>query len=191
MRELHHDSKRIMTAQEVSEYLRIPLSTLYGLSKGGKIRGIKIGKHWRYLEEDIYAYFHGARHIAHVEPSPQIRPGPEYPQPFQERRSHARLNCEIPARIRVLLAKRGEQEIDGTIHNLCANGAFFGNGSDHRLFEVGDPVKIAFEIPESGSVRRIEADGRVIHERESGRFIGLKFRNMNLMDQGAICAYVG
>ena len=47
------NGKRVMTAQEVSEHLRIPLSTLYGLSKKGKIPGIKLGKHWRYLESDI------------------------------------------------------------------------------------------------------------------------------------------
>ena len=48
-----HNGQRVMTAQEVSVHLRIPLSTLYGLSKRGKIPGIKLGKHWRYLESDI------------------------------------------------------------------------------------------------------------------------------------------
>jgi excisionase family DNA binding protein len=49
--------KKIMTAKEVSVYLRIPLSTIYGLSQKGMIRGKKIGKHWRYLEDDIQRFF--------------------------------------------------------------------------------------------------------------------------------------
>lgn len=47
------NGKRVMTAQEVSEHLRIPLSTIYNLTKRGKIPAIKLGKHWRYLESDI------------------------------------------------------------------------------------------------------------------------------------------
>ena len=52
-KEIGDNGKRIMTAQEVSEHLRIPLSSLYGLTKRGKIPAIKLGKHWRYLESDI------------------------------------------------------------------------------------------------------------------------------------------
>ena len=53
MTDNHHNGKKVMTAQEVSEQLRIPLSTVYGLTKRGKIPAIKLGKHWRYLESDI------------------------------------------------------------------------------------------------------------------------------------------
>ena len=49
---------RGMTAQEVSEHLRIPLSSLYSLTKKGKIPAIKLGKHWRYLESDIVNLWH-------------------------------------------------------------------------------------------------------------------------------------
>ncbi|MBI3306795.1 MAG: helix-turn-helix domain-containing protein [Candidatus Omnitrophica bacterium] len=52
---LKNDFPRIMTIREVSEYLKIPVSTLYSLSKKGIIRGVKLGKCWRYLETDILA----------------------------------------------------------------------------------------------------------------------------------------
>lgn len=49
-----------MTIQEVSSFLRVPLSTLYSLAKRGKIKGAKFGKQWRFLEEDILSYFRDA-----------------------------------------------------------------------------------------------------------------------------------
>ena len=51
------NGKRVMTVKEVSEFLRIPLSTIYDLVKQGKLRGAKFGRQWRFLEEDILSYF--------------------------------------------------------------------------------------------------------------------------------------
>ncbi|MBI3313414.1 MAG: helix-turn-helix domain-containing protein [Candidatus Omnitrophica bacterium] len=48
-----------MTVQEVSEYLKIPVSTLYVLSKKRLIPAAKVGKHWRYLESDILGLWNG------------------------------------------------------------------------------------------------------------------------------------
>ena len=50
-------TKKILTISEVSQILRIPISTLYGLAQKGKIPAAKFGKHWRFLEEDIMNYF--------------------------------------------------------------------------------------------------------------------------------------
>ena len=49
---------RVLTIQEVSAYLRIPLSTLYSLAQKGKIPATKFGKHWRFLEADVVNFFH-------------------------------------------------------------------------------------------------------------------------------------
>lgn len=53
------DFNRVMTAQEVGDYLRLPLSTVYSLTKRGILKGAKFGKHWRYLESEIHAYLFG------------------------------------------------------------------------------------------------------------------------------------
>jgi len=37
-----------LTAEEVSAYLRLPLSTVYKLTQEKRIPGFKVGKHWRY-----------------------------------------------------------------------------------------------------------------------------------------------
>ena len=46
----------ILTIEEVSEYLRVPRSTVYRLAKNGKLGGVKVGRHWRFLEEQILNY---------------------------------------------------------------------------------------------------------------------------------------
>jgi len=37
-----------LTAEEVAEYLRLPLSTVYKLVQDKKLPGFKVGKHWRF-----------------------------------------------------------------------------------------------------------------------------------------------
>jgi excisionase family DNA binding protein len=43
----------VMTIHEVSEYLRIPISSLYRLAQSGKIPCQKVGRHWRFRREAI------------------------------------------------------------------------------------------------------------------------------------------
>ena len=40
-----------LTAEEVAEYLRLPLSTVYKLVQDKKLPGFKVGKHWRFRRE--------------------------------------------------------------------------------------------------------------------------------------------
>ena len=43
----------IFTIEELSEYLKIPKSTIYKLCQEGKIPGQKVGRHWRFRRETI------------------------------------------------------------------------------------------------------------------------------------------
>ncbi len=45
----------IMTAQEVAEYLRLDVATVYKLAQAGMIPGTKIGRSWRFKRELIDA----------------------------------------------------------------------------------------------------------------------------------------
>lgn len=45
-----------MTIEEVSEYLRVPISSLYKLAQQGKIPASKVGRHWRFRREFIDRY---------------------------------------------------------------------------------------------------------------------------------------
>ncbi len=43
----------ILNIKEVSEYLKIPVSTIYKLVQDGKVPAIKVGKHWRFMKKDL------------------------------------------------------------------------------------------------------------------------------------------
>ena len=47
------DFPQVLTIEEASKYLRIPLSTLYKLAQDGKIPCQKVGRHWRFRKEAI------------------------------------------------------------------------------------------------------------------------------------------
>jgi len=50
---------QVMTLAEVSEYLRIPVSTIYKLSREGAIPAQKLGKQWRYHKDAIDEWLKG------------------------------------------------------------------------------------------------------------------------------------
>ena len=47
------DFPQVLTIEEASKYLRIPLSSLYKLAQEGKIPCQKVGRHWRFRKETI------------------------------------------------------------------------------------------------------------------------------------------
>ena len=47
------DLPQVLTIDEASNYLRIPLSSLYKLAQEGKIPCQKVGRHWRFRKEAI------------------------------------------------------------------------------------------------------------------------------------------
>ncbi len=51
-----------MTIEEVSEYLRVPVSSLYKLAQQGKIPASKVGRHWRFRREFIDRYINDQVH---------------------------------------------------------------------------------------------------------------------------------
>jgi excisionase family DNA binding protein len=55
--EVPMSSGEILNIKEVSDYLKIPVSTIYKLIQEGKIPAIKLGKHWRLMKKDIDRLF--------------------------------------------------------------------------------------------------------------------------------------
>ncbi len=47
------DYPQVLTIEEASKYLRIPLSSLYKIAQDGKIPCQKVGRHWRFRKETI------------------------------------------------------------------------------------------------------------------------------------------
>jgi len=46
-------NSEVLTVQEVANYLRIDIRTVYRLAKRGDIPCIKIGRQWRFKRDDI------------------------------------------------------------------------------------------------------------------------------------------
>ena len=46
-----------MTIQEVADYLKISVHTVYNMARRGQIPCIKVGRQWRFRQADIYNLF--------------------------------------------------------------------------------------------------------------------------------------
>lgn len=160
-----------LTADEVSVLFRIPLRTIYNLSKSGKVKGVKIGKQWRYKESDIREYINLGTQFSR-EPARK-------PINFIEHRAYPRINCRIDCRY---LANLTNLSGSGVIKNISAGGVFFAAVSD--LIEIDDPVDLRFTIG-----GQMDLNGRVVRKDNSG--LGIKFRNISNEYKERIAEYVG
>ncbi len=53
------------TAEEVAQYLRLPLSTVYRLAQTAVLPAFKIGKHWRFRRDTIERWIDQQEHRDH------------------------------------------------------------------------------------------------------------------------------
>ena len=52
--------KDLLTLSEVSTFLKVPKSTIYKLARERRLPGHKVGKHWRFVREEIEAWVQNA-----------------------------------------------------------------------------------------------------------------------------------
>jgi excisionase family DNA binding protein len=45
--------KDLLTLPEVATFLKVPKSTIYKLARERRIPGHKVGKHWRFFQDEI------------------------------------------------------------------------------------------------------------------------------------------
>jgi excisionase family DNA binding protein len=43
----------LLTLNEVSAFLKVPKSTIYKLARERRLPGHKVGKHWRFVREEV------------------------------------------------------------------------------------------------------------------------------------------
>ncbi len=53
----------VLTLEDLSVYLKVSPSTLYKLSREGKIPATKVGRHWRFHKQAIDRWLSGERLI--------------------------------------------------------------------------------------------------------------------------------
>lgn len=51
--------ERVLTAEEVADYLKINIRTVYKLLESGELRGIKVGRIWRIAESAVNEFVRG------------------------------------------------------------------------------------------------------------------------------------
>lgn len=159
--------KIFLTAGEISRYLRIPLNTIYRLTKRGIVKGVKVGKQWRYNKRDFEKYLSG-------ETDSRSIPAERY----KERRSYPRMNCNFKCISRIDIQGRKDiQPVSGTITNISSGGVFIRDNNTGEI-NIGDPIDINFDLVSDidKTTHNMYVKGRVVRKTYSG--IGIKFRQI-------------
>ena len=63
------ESDRLLTVQQVAELLHVPVSWVYGRTRKRSIErlpGIRLGKYWRFREEEIHEWVDSQRRGHHA-----------------------------------------------------------------------------------------------------------------------------
>lgn len=61
---VERDNERFLTIQQVAELLHVPVSWVYGRTRRRsteRLPGIRLGKYWRFREEEIHAWVESQR----------------------------------------------------------------------------------------------------------------------------------
>jgi excisionase family DNA binding protein len=173
-----------MTAQDVSRYLRISLSTVHHLTRTGKLKSKKVGKQWIYSKSDIDRYLEiGFDDILTKELTVAT-----------ERRLYERRKCLIQGKASVSMSNRPTWEGTGKVLDFSKGGLLFETDAP---FEVPTGsyrdayVVIKIQLP---ALKNVEYgfEGRIAHvnQRETSRF-GIQFKELIPADSEALLARLG
>lgn len=162
-----------LNAEQVSDYLKIPIRTVQDLSQKGKIRAIKIGNKWRYAKEDIEKYFLFGTNFSR---EPDRKQGG-----YNERRAYPRINSNLKCDYSIDLSPYKNINDIGMIKNISAGGVLLSDIKDG--IDIDDPINLGFEITYGERKINISTKGRVVRKTLKG--VGVKFRDMPApMDRG-------
>ncbi|MDP3919729.1 MAG: helix-turn-helix domain-containing protein [Candidatus Omnitrophota bacterium] len=166
-------NKKIMTAQEVSKYLRISLSTVHHLTRAGKIKSVKVGKQWQYDKADIDAYLESGYEFLLEKAA----------YGGDERRFYERIACMIQGFAVISSSPVKSWEANGNVLNFSKAGILFevsdpymGTSPD---LHVGAPVNVKLYLPSSDTAE-YALEGSVAHcsPGSPSRF-GMKFSDLD------------
>lgn len=160
-----------LTSKRVSEILTIHIRTVQRLTKEGKIKGIRIGKLFRYYKSDIERYL-----LLGIDFSKEpIRT----PLDFNEQRAYLRINTNLICRYSIDLLPFKIINSQGIIKNISAGGVLLI--CNNNEIEIGDQINLEFmNIKTGGRIARRDRDG-----------FGIKFRELQEEDKNKIIRYVG
>jgi excisionase family DNA binding protein len=71
LRKRGRDMEKILTAKELSQYLKLSESTIYKLASTGEIPAFKVGDSWRFELEEIQKMIKDSKRRGRVKNSPE------------------------------------------------------------------------------------------------------------------------
>lgn len=183
------ETNNFLTPKEVSKILGIHLRTVQRLTGKGKIKGIKIGKLWKYRRSDIERYISLGTDFSR-EPERKadslIWPKKETSN-FTNRRIFPRINSSIKCNYSINLYPFKNIHSEGIIKNISSGGIFlYGQSEKFDRVEVDDPIQLYFVLKKNMD---INAKGKVIRKAIDG--LGIKFKGIDKEIEGRIMEYAG
>lgn len=163
-----------MNAYEVSAYLSLPISTVYDLTKNGRIKATRAGKKIRYKEDDIEYYLQYG--IPASSRYPLYESGESLNNPTGKKRLYPRINCSLSCIINVHIPDEKRLSFTSRILNISIGGIFIENHTQDNLFNQiknDDPIKLFFDLEGNNN---LGANGRVLRISDKG--MAVKFRNL-------------
>lgn len=165
----------LLKAKEASEILRVPLSTLYRLTKQGRIKGIKIGRQWRYKREDIMRYFNAGIGFDNI---------------TVEKRRYPRVNCRIKCGFKIFIPGEKDIQSQGIIRNISAGGVLVETGQKLPAdIDIEDPVELQFTLELNDENMFVQSQARVVRIDRGN--LGIKFKALNDEVKNRVLDYVG
>lgn len=176
--------KNILTAEQVSKYLCIPIRTLYHLTKQGKITGIKIGKKWRYNIQDIEIH---KKYGTDFSLKPIRFSNSATIKPAREKRETPRINTNLNCHSTINLFPFKTMEFKGIIKNIGTGGILlYVNETQLKDITTNDPIELQFNLNQKNN--KLYANGKVMRKEKDA--LGIRFKNTdkttyNLIDEYA------
>lgn len=163
------DSKTVLNAQEVSEYLRISLSTVHHLTRAGKLRSKKIGNKWCYKKSDLDYYLeHGEMPADSSDIS-------------EERRVYKRFDCHSGCVLKIQQEGQDSEEFVGYVLNYSRGGVLFEfrDSAEPVQLTGSKPLRIKVSVPNAQNKEYYEWEGTVVHlDKNATTRAGIQFRKL-------------
>lgn len=169
--------QKFRTVKETSEYLGVPLRTVYRLVSEGKIKSIRIGGTIKCLSGDVDK-------CANCGTDPD-EAKVKVEATGSDRRKHERINTSVASLYSVDLKPFKNIKGEGIIKNLSEGGVFLVFENQNGEVVQGDPVDVSFILDK----KEITVKGRVIRIEKEG--VAIKFRFMSRKSNITIKEYVG
>lgn len=159
---------------EEHPYIKVPLSTVYRLSKEAKVKRLNLGKDWKSSGEGE----------GYLDLTPAACEPHAASVSFAEKRRFPRIPCVIPSHFKIDIPKLKVYETMGTVRNLSRGGVLIQIREpqpEDQLIEVNDIILVHFDLDFlKMKISENEFEGRIVRvELKIKTELGVKFDGLD------------